>query len=161
MASLPNIREQIFESQDAKRIVMKLKTRHLDSHDYVRSVKGIFDDILPDWESDQRILFLAIEIFSDRIYPVFDINHNEYNIRTAHKDSKSLPVYLLRPAHKRNESALVRVPQEDEYIRERIAELHRLHGDKAKLPLIEDHTKRIVHANPWGLPPADSRILHP
>ncbi|KAL2826903.1 hypothetical protein BJY01DRAFT_229507 [Aspergillus pseudoustus] len=161
MSNLSNIRDQIFESQDAKRIAMKLKTRHLDSHDYLRSVKEVLNDIFPDFESDQRIRLLAIEIFPDRTYLVVDISNYEYNFQTAHEASESLPVYLLKVAHKGKNWALVRLPKEDQRLRERIAELHRSHGYDVGLPLIEDNTSSIVHANPRGPPPADSRILHP
>ncbi|KAJ0421170.1 hypothetical protein BJY00DRAFT_112377 [Aspergillus carlsbadensis] len=155
-ASLSKVREQIFESQDAKRIVMKIKTRHLDSQDYLQGIKGILNDILPDWESDQRILLLAIQIYPSRTYLALDINHHGYNFRTAHEDRKPLPVYLLRMASRRTEWDLVRLRGEDDRLCERIADMHESHGYDVDLPLVEDHHSIVVHDNPRSLSAATS-----
>lgn len=148
MTDISTIRERIFEDDDAKRIVMKMKTGQLDSRDYLSSARRILNDIFPDWEHDKRILFLALDVFHDRTYMAFDINHHDYNFLTAHKDKTALPVYVLRRVHTGQTWALVRWPQEDDNLCKRLAELHRAHGYDFKLPIVEDHTSVIVLANP-------------
>lgn len=151
MTDISSIRQQIFKSNDAKRIVMKLTSGQLDSRDYRNAAKRILNEYFPDWEHDNRILFLAVEVFHDRTYMAFDINHHDYNFRTAHQDKTALPVYVLRRVHKGRNWALVRLPQEDGRLCARLAELHRAHGYDVELPLIEDNTSVIVHANPRSL----------
>ncbi|GIK04693.1 terpene cyclase [Aspergillus viridinutans] len=113
--------------------------------------KRILNDIFPNWEHDNRIRFLAVEVFHDRTYMAFDINHHDYNFRTAHQDKTALPVYVLRRVHKGRNWALVRLPQEDGRLCTRLADLHRAHGYDVELPIVEDNTSMIVHANPRSL----------
>jgi hypothetical protein len=151
MTDISSIRQQILKSNDAKRIVMKMNTEQLDPHDYRNSAKRILNDILPNWEHDNRILFLAVDVFHDRTYMAFDINHHDYNFRTAHQDKTTLPVYALLRVHKGRKWALVRWPQEDDRLCTRLANLHEDHGYDIELPIVEDHTSMIVHANPRSL----------
>lgn len=151
MSDISTIRELIFSTSTARRITMKINTERLDSRDYFESAKRVLDDIFPGWEHDNRILFLAVEVFADRTYMVIDINNHDYNFGTAHENKKAVHVYVLRRVHKGQSWALVRSPQDDDYVCGRLAELHRAHGYDVKLPMVEDHTSVIVHANPRSL----------
>ncbi|QKX53285.1 uncharacterized protein TRUGW13939_00363 [Talaromyces rugulosus] len=147
MTDISSIREMVFK-ENAKRIVMKMKTRCLNPDDYANSAKTILNDIFPNWESDNRILFLAVEVFEERAFMAFDINHHDYDFRTAHQDKSPLPVYVLKRVHKGRNWDLIRLPRDDTIICTRLAELHRAHGYDVELPIVEDHTSVIVHANP-------------
>ncbi|GKZ23463.1 hypothetical protein AbraIFM66951_008497 [Aspergillus brasiliensis] len=147
-----NIREQIFLNNDTKRIVMKINTDRLDPHDHRNSAKRILENILPNWEEDNRVNLLAVEVFHDRTYMAFDINHVTYDFHTAHLDKTILPVYLLRWIHQGRHWALIRLSQEDDdRLCTRLADLHEDHGYDVELPIVEDHTSIIVHANPRSL----------
>lgn len=62
MANLSDIRQGIFGNDDAKRIVIKVNTEILDPRDYRASANSLASEIFPEWESDSRILFLAIDV---------------------------------------------------------------------------------------------------
>ncbi|GKZ33523.1 hypothetical protein AbraIFM66950_003425 [Aspergillus brasiliensis] len=153
MSDIFNIREQIFLNNDTKRIVMKINTDRLDPDDHRNSAKRILNEIPPNWEeSNNRVIFLAVEIFHDRTYMAFDINHVTYDFHTAHLDKIILPVYLLRRIHQGRYWALIRLSQEDDdRLCTRLADLHEAYGYDAELPIVEDHTSIIVHANPRSL----------
>ncbi|CEL11994.1 hypothetical protein ASPCAL15088 [Aspergillus calidoustus] len=145
MSDLSSIHEKVFENSDAKRLVMKFDTNRLDPHDYANSAKRILNEVFPDWERDSRILFLAMEVFQRRTFIAIDINHHDYDFKTAHEDEKPLPVYWLR---QKKHWTLNRIPKEDTRTCRRLAELHRSHGYNATLPLVEDCTSVIVHDDP-------------
>ncbi|KAL4912733.1 hypothetical protein BDW62DRAFT_214750 [Aspergillus aurantiobrunneus] len=148
MSDISTVRERIFKDGNEKRITMKINIARLDSRDYSGSAKKVLDGIFPDRKDDDRILFLAVEVFDDRTYMVLDINHHDYNFRTAHKDKRPIDVYLIRQIHKGQNWALVRSPRDNDYVCNRLADLHRAHGYDVKPPIVEDHTSIIVHANP-------------
>ena len=148
MANLSSIHDQIFNSNDAKRIAMKMNTKDLNSDNYTASAKRKLNDIFPDWESDPRFRFVAMEVYHEGAYIAIDISHRDYNFNTAHEDMKPLPVYFLGKVHKGREWTLIRMPQEDDYICTRLAYLHRCHGYDAELPLVDDYTSIVFHANP-------------
>ncbi|OJJ75756.1 hypothetical protein ASPBRDRAFT_203493 [Aspergillus brasiliensis CBS 101740] len=153
MSDISNIREQIFLNNDTKRIVMKRNTERLNPHDHRNSAKRILNENLPNLEeSNNRVIFLAVEVFHDRTYMAFDINHFTYDFHTAHLDKTILPVYSLRQVHKDRHWALIRLSQEDDdRLCIRLADLHEAHGYDVQLPIVEDHTSIIVHANPRSL----------
>ncbi|KAJ5542366.1 hypothetical protein N7535_004786 [Penicillium sp. DV-2018c] len=148
MDNLPDIRKKIFGDNDPKRIVIKLKTRLLDPQDYRASANSVASEIFPEWENDSRILFLAIDIWSERTFIVIDVNHHDYDFQTAHKTLAVLPVYVLRQLGKNRGWALIRWPQEDEPLAANLADLHNVSGFDTPTPFLENHNTRIVHANP-------------
>ncbi|CAG8165422.1 unnamed protein product [Penicillium salamii] len=150
MANLPDIRREILEDDIAKRIVLKLKTESLDSQDYRTSANRVVSEIFPDWETDPRIRFLVIDVWSERTFIVIDINYHDYDFNTAHKDKTILPVFVLRQHGRRKDWVLIRWPKEDEHLAAQLADLHRVNGFDAP-PFLEDHTIRLFHANPRNL----------
>lgn len=63
MDSLSDIRKEIFANDDAKRIIIKVNTKSLDSHDYyVASANSVISGIFPNWGTDSRFLLLAIDV---------------------------------------------------------------------------------------------------
>ncbi|CRL30799.1 unnamed protein product [Penicillium camemberti] len=147
MASLSDIRKEILEIDIPKRIVIRLKTGSLDSQDYRASANRVVSEVFPDWESDSRILFLVIDVWSERTFIVIDINHHDYDFWTAHKAKTVLPVFVLRQHGKRRDWVLIRWPQGDEPLGAQLADLHNVNGFDAT-PFLENHNSRIVHANP-------------
>ncbi|KAA8642592.1 hypothetical protein EYZ11_006948 [Aspergillus tanneri] len=150
MANIADIREKIFENKDAQRIVIKLHTEKLDSQDYRASAYKIVNEIFPNWERDNRILFLAIEIWGDRTYMAIDVNNYDYKFETAHKTKTILPVYVLRQ-HRKRGWAIIRWPQEDKPLATKLADLHNVNGFAAT-PFLENYNTRIVHDQPREFP---------
>lgn len=151
MASLSDIRKEILEIDIPKRIIIKLKTGSLDSQDYRASANSVVSEVFPDWESDPRILFLAIDVWSERTFIVIDINHHDYDFSTANKAKTVFPVFVLRQHGKRRDWVLIRWPQGDEPLGAQLADLHNVSGFDAT-PFLENHNSRIVHANPREFP---------
>lgn len=151
MANLSDIRKEILENDIAKRIVIKVKTKSLDSQDYRASANRVVSEVFPDWENDPRVLFLAIDVWSERTFIVIDINHHDYDFGTAHKAKTVFPVFVLRQHGRRQDWVLIRCPQEDEPLGAQLADLHNVNGFDAT-PFLENHNSRIVHANPREFP---------
>jgi hypothetical protein len=151
MATASNIRKDIFNDNITKRIIIKVKTKTLTPEDYRTSAYSIVSEIFPDWTNDPRILFLAIDIWSERTFIVIDINNHAYDFRTAHETRTVLPVYMLQKHKRMQDWVLVRWPAEDEPLSEKLADLHNVTGFDATLPFLEDHTSRIVHESPRWL----------
>lgn len=152
IADVPGIREAIFhDDAKAKRIVMTVKTKHLDPQDYRGSAYKYISEVFPDWETDSRILFLAIEVWGHRAFLAIDINHHDYDYDTAHKSTSVLPVYVLRKHGKRPVWALIRWPREDHSLTMRLADLHNAVGFDCPTPFLQDHNARIVSVTPRHL----------
>ena len=153
MTSISDIREEIFKNSKTQRIVIKvhMHTDSLDSQEIRDSAYRVVDEVFPDWEHDSRILFLAIEIWSDRTYMAIDINHHDYKFDTAHKSTAIFPVFVLGK-HRKRGWKIVRWPQGDELIAEKLAYLHNANGFDVATPFFENHNSRIIHANPRELP---------
>lgn len=147
MSSTAQIREKIFEKTEAQRLVIKVHTNYLDSHDYRVSAGNFIDEIFPNWENDSRIRFLAIEIRGDRTFMAVDINNSDYDFDTAHENRIVLPVYVVLQ-HKRRGWFVVRWPQEDEPLATKIAELHNLNGFKATTPFFADYNQPVIYERP-------------
>ncbi|KAL5337196.1 hypothetical protein BJX70DRAFT_249979 [Aspergillus crustosus] len=145
MSNLPNIHEYIFKG-NAKRIIIKMKTTSVDSEKCRADAYRAISDAFLGWESDSRVLFLAIQVWGDRIFIDIDINRDDYNYETAHKDKTVHPVYVLRKH--RGKWVLIRWPREDERLATELAELHRVTGYGAKMPFLENHNTQVVYANP-------------
>ncbi|CAG8933767.1 unnamed protein product [Penicillium salamii] len=146
MPNLSDIRNEILKNDIAKRIVFKAKTQNLDSQHYIASANRAISEVFPDWESDPRILFLAMDVWSERTFIVIDINHHDYDFGTAHKTKTILPVFVLSQHRKRRDWALIRWPKEDESLAAQLADLHNVNGFDVP-PFLENHNERIVHAN--------------
>lgn len=101
MSNITEIYEKIFERTEAQRLVIKVHTEKLDPHDYRMSANKFISEIFPNWEEDNRIHFLVVEIRGDRTFMVIDINNVEYNFDTAHETKTILPVYVVVWQHKR------------------------------------------------------------
>ncbi|PWY71112.1 hypothetical protein BO94DRAFT_578853 [Aspergillus sclerotioniger CBS 115572] len=145
LSNLPDVREEILKD-NAKRIIIRAKTESLYSEDCRATAYRIVSEIFPGWEQDSRILFLAIEVWHNRIFINIDVNRDNYNYDTAHKDKTILPVYVLR--RHRGNWVLLRWPKEDGPVAAQLAEVYRVTGYGAKTPFFENHNSRIVHANP-------------
>lgn len=151
MANLSVIQRDIFNDNLAKRLVIKVNTRTLNAQNYLGSAKEIISEILPNWDSDPRVLFLCVDVWSERSFLVIDINHHNYDFGKAHQDETIFPVYVLQRRGKRREWAMTRWPPEDKSLSDELAELHRVNGYDVTPPFLEDHTSRIVHNNPRDL----------
>ncbi|KAJ5890801.1 uncharacterized protein N7473_007029 [Penicillium subrubescens] len=151
MTTLSNIRNDIFNDILQKRINIKVKTKTLNPEDYRTSTYYIVNEVFPDWTNDPRILFLAIDIWSERTFIVIDINNYAYDFLSAHEIKTVLPVCVLQKHKRRQDWVLARWPAEDEPLSEKLADLHNVTGFDAILPFLEDHTSRIVHENPRWL----------
>ncbi|KAJ1713570.1 hypothetical protein NYO67_4289 [Aspergillus flavus] len=98
--------------------------------------------------NDSRILFLAIEVWSERTFLVIEINRRDYDFNTAHKCKTIVPVYVLRQHGESRRWTLVRWPQLDETLMAQIADPHIVNGFDVATPFLENHNSRIFHANP-------------
>ncbi|PLB55825.1 hypothetical protein P170DRAFT_506337 [Aspergillus steynii IBT 23096] len=121
MTSLSDIRNEILSDDIPKRLVIK--------------------------HPDSRVLFLAIDVWSERAFLVIDINHHDYDFDTAHKDTAVFPVCVLRQRGRGRDWVLIRWPREDEPLAAMLADLHNVNGSDP-IPFLEDHTSRLVHASP-------------
>lgn len=150
MSNVAQVREKIFEKTEAQRLVIKVHTDQLDSHDYRVSAGKFIDDIFPNWENDSRIHFLAIEIRGNRTFIAVDINNSDYNFNTAHETKTVLPVHVVWQ-HKRRGWFIVRWPQEDEPLATKIAELHNLNGFNTMTPFLANFNQPVVYDKPRDL----------
>ncbi|KAJ5365685.1 hypothetical protein N7517_008571 [Penicillium concentricum] len=150
IGSISDVRKVILENDVAKRIVIKVRTKSLDTENYRDSAKGVVSEVFPGWENDPRVLPVAFDVWDERTFIVVDINHLDYDFNTAHKIKKVFPVYVLRHEKKRG-WALIRWPQEDQPLGAKVMDLHNLNGWDIKTPFIEDHNTRIVYVNPRNL----------
>lgn len=158
MENLIEIRRKLFENNDAKRIIIKMNTKNLNSEDYETSAKEIASEVFPGWEDNPRIIFLVIDIWSERSFLVIDIDRHDYDFDTAHKCKTVVPVHILRQHRRLDRWALVRWPQQDEPLASQIADLHNVNGFDAATPFVEDHTSRLVHANPREFPSSNGSV---
>jgi hypothetical protein len=145
MSNLCGIRQEIFNNGTI-RLVVKVKTDSRDSDDCRSLAYKVVNEVFPNWDQDSRVLFLAIEVWDNRILVGIDINRHDYNYSTAHKDNTILPVYVLQMHRKK--WVLVRWPREDESAAAKLAELHRVVGYDTATPFFENHNTRNVHAHP-------------
>ena len=149
MSNVTDIHEEIFKD-NAKQIIIREKTQSSDSKDCHATAYRIISEIFPDWECDSRILFLAIQVWGRQIFMNININQDNYNYRTAHKDKTILPVHVLR--RHRGNWVLIQWPQEDEHVAAELVELHCVTGYGTEMPFLENHNLCIVYANPRELP---------
>lgn len=156
MSNLTDIHKEVFKGS-TKQIIIRVKTESRNSEDCRATAYRTVNNIFPNWETDSRVLFLAIQVWADRIFINIDINHKNYNYQTAHKDKTILPVYVLR-THRGN-WVLVRWSKDDEQVAIKLAELHRVTGYSAVIPFFENHNSRIVYDNPRGLPQWDLQAM--
>jgi hypothetical protein len=91
-----NYGQPLLEHDIAKRIFIRVKTESLVSQDYRASANRVVSEGFPDWENDPRVLFVAIDVWSERTFIVIDINHHDYDFGTAHKAKTVFPVFVLR-----------------------------------------------------------------
>lgn len=148
MYNINEIHERIFERSEAQRLVIKVRTEKLDSHDYRVSASKFINEVFPDWEHHNRICFIAIEIRGDRTFMVIDVNNFDYNSDTAHETKTILPVYVVWQ-HMRKGWFIIRWPQEDVPLATKVAELHTLNGFHATTPFLADYNNtRVVYENP-------------
>ncbi|PYI31958.1 hypothetical protein BP00DRAFT_300098, partial [Aspergillus indologenus CBS 114.80] len=130
------------------RIVIRVKTNKLHARDYRAAAVDVVTDLFPHWKQDKRLLFLAIEVWGERMFIALDINHQNYDFNTAHQSKAVLPVYVLRQQGRNRGWTLVRWAQEDESMCKRLAYLHNANGFDVATPFLEDHNSRIVHDQP-------------
>ncbi|PWY78998.1 hypothetical protein BO83DRAFT_386680 [Aspergillus eucalypticola CBS 122712] len=143
MFNVSNISDEILKD-NAKRIIIIIKSE--ESEDCRTTAYRIVGEVFPDWKQENRIMFLTIQVWGNRIFVNVDVNRDNYNYDTAHKDQTFLPVYVLR--NHRGNWLLVRWPQEDRSVAIQLAELHRITGYGAEIPFYEINNSRVVHANP-------------
>ncbi|KAJ5794988.1 hypothetical protein N7457_001587 [Penicillium paradoxum] len=151
MPDISEIRTQILESNTPKRIVIRMNTKALNPQDYRASADKVVNQVFPGWEDDPRILYLVIDVSTERTFIVIDVNHHDYNYHKAHRDKEIVPVHVLRQHGKRREWFLVRWPREDEYLCTQLAHLHNTNGYEPT-PFLEDHTSPTSWANTRCLP---------
>ncbi|PYI34320.1 hypothetical protein BP00DRAFT_423319 [Aspergillus indologenus CBS 114.80] len=147
MCDTSEIREKVFEKAEAQRLVIKVHTEQLDSYNYRVSASNFINKIFPNWENDNRIRFIAIEIRGDRTFLAIDVINLNYNFETAHKTEIVLPVYIVW-RHKRKGWFIIRWPQEDEPLATKIAELHDLNGFDTTTPFLANFNESVVYRNP-------------
>ncbi|RAH58526.1 hypothetical protein BO85DRAFT_487251 [Aspergillus piperis CBS 112811] len=141
MPNLPDIRDEILKD-NAKCIIIRIKS---EGSEHCRDTAyRIVGEVFLDWKQDNCNLFLAIQVW--RIFVNVDVNRDNYNYDTAHKDQTVLPVYVLR-RHRENWN-LIRWPQEDRSVAVQLAELHRVTGYGLEISFYENHNSHVGHANP-------------
>lgn len=152
MANISEIREEIFNNNKTKRIIIRMRkhSANLTSQEIRDSAYSVANEIFPDWEHDSRVLFLAIEFWSDHTFLAIDINHHDYNFDTAHRSTTILPVFVLSKK-RRTGWKLVRWPVGDKMLVEHLAHLHNVHGFDTPTPFLESHILGTAHANPRWL----------
>ena len=152
MANISEIREEIFKNNNTQRIIVKMRkhSENLTSQEIRDSAYNVVHEIFPDWEQDSRVLFLAIEVWSDHTYLAIDINHHNYNFDTAHQSTAVFPVFVLSKKRRRGWK-LVRWPLGEMMLTKKLAYLHNVHGFDTPTPFLESHISGTVHANPRWL----------
>lgn len=125
---LSELRQEIFKNDEAKRIVVKVRTESQDTEEHRASAYRAASEMFPDWERDRRALFLAIEAWGERTFMAIDVKSHDYDFATAHKNKTVLPVYVLRQSRKRKIWALIRRPREDESLATNLEGLHNVAG---------------------------------
>lgn len=152
MATLSDIRDDIFKNNETKRIIVRVRAESLDSQGYHALAYKVINEVFPGWESDTRVLFLAIEIWRNRMFLAVDIHNHDYDFNTAHRTKTVLPVYILRQHRGDKQWALIRWRREDVSLAEKLAYLHNANGFDGLTPFLENHNSRVVHANPREFP---------
>ncbi|KAL4797013.1 hypothetical protein BDV19DRAFT_387553 [Aspergillus venezuelensis] len=154
--SASDLREVVFQANDPKRLVIRLKTTQLDSTDYRSYSADFISQIFPSWQTDPRIRFLAIGIWTYRTFLVLDINNTQYSFETAHSDRTILPVHVIRQYRRNSNWAMIRWAPEDILLAANLANMHNRHGWGAELPFLEDRTdiSTMVFANPREFRPS-------
>ena len=152
MASISEIREEIFKNNNTQGIIVRMRkhSENLASQEIRDSVYRVVHDIFPDWEHDSRVLFVAIEVWSDHTYLAIDTNHHNYNFDTANQPTAIFPVFVLSKK-RRTDWQLVRWPVGDKMLTEKLAYFHNVHGFDTATPFLESHISQTVRSNPRWL----------
>ena len=152
MTNITDVREEIFKTNNTQRIIVRMRkhSETLTSQEIRDSANSVVHEIFPDWELDSRVLFVAIEVWSDYTFLAIDINHHDYNFDTAHRSTAIFPVFVLTKKRRRGWQ-LMRWPVGDKMLAENLAHLHNVHGFDTPTPFLETHITQTVHANPRWL----------
>lgn len=134
------------------RVVGQIPTNILNPEDCLASIRPFVTEVQVSVGihcAGAKTCFVAAETHSRYTFFVVDINNVGYNYDTAHQDSTAIPVFVLRLSRR---PSFLRDPKQDQYLAQRLANMHRAHGDKP-LPLFDNFTKHIEYGSPRGLRP--------
>ncbi|WEW56193.1 hypothetical protein PRK78_001630 [Emydomyces testavorans] len=138
---------KVIDEQHAIRIVADIPTDVLRSGDYLTSASDFIKPFVKEWESKHMTRLLVVDVYPRHTYVVVDINNHQYDYDTAHKQTFTVPVYILRLSRRDSKWAFFRRAIEDQRLAATIAELHRCNGYNP-LPFLADHIQGSVYLSP-------------
>ncbi|RDW63075.1 uncharacterized protein DSM5745_10186 [Aspergillus mulundensis] len=136
---------RVLEDTKTIRIVADIPTKLLASDNYFASAASFTEPFKKHWETQHIVRFIVVDVYPRHTYVIYDINNHRYHYETAHKQTFSVPVYILR--FKSNRWMFFRQQTEDQRIARDIAEVHRHEGQNAP-PFFADHIKGPVYLSP-------------
>lgn len=154
MNQIPGTICSLFREVDSKpiRILGDTPNRLLDSGDYLGSIHPFISKAqksIRDCRPDIETRFLAVDVYPGKhTYFVLDVNNVNYVYETAHTDTTSIPVYVLRLSIRK--ISITRQPPLDATVAERLREMHNGHGDDP-LPLLDDFNRIVEYHSPRSL----------
>ncbi|KAE8353321.1 hypothetical protein BDV28DRAFT_133388 [Aspergillus coremiiformis] len=147
---MDEINQQVFsaiEKQYTIRVVADIPTDHLCSTAFLASAFELVRPFVTQWEADNMIRQLAVDVYPRHTYVVVDINNEQYDYDTAHKQTFTLPVYILRLSSRSDTWTFFRRASDDQMVARCIADLHRRNGQNP-LPFLADHINGSVYRSP-------------
>ncbi|KAL4819558.1 hypothetical protein BDW67DRAFT_181894 [Aspergillus spinulosporus] len=145
---MEEVNQQVFKVLEDKktiRIVADIPKKLLTSNDYLASAASLTEPFKKQWETHHLVRLLVVDAYPRHTYVVFDINNDHYHFETAHKQTFSVLVYILR--FKSNRWTFFRRPIEDQRVARDIAKLHRCEGQNTP-PFFANHIKGSVYLSP-------------
>ncbi|PYH85927.1 hypothetical protein BO82DRAFT_420458 [Aspergillus uvarum CBS 121591] len=132
------IRDELLKDDEPKRVIIRVNTKRLESHNYRGSACALVAEIFPDWETNERIRFLHIEIRIGRAFLAIDLNNGPY--LPVELDLNPIPVYILSIF--RRGWALVRWRQLDQHLADHLARICMLNYDNPVRPYLANYDLR-------------------
>jgi hypothetical protein len=85
------------------RTIVDLPTSIFSAEDYLSSASNIIKPLfITMGNTKHSIRLLAVEVYPQHTYIAIDINNEQYDYHTAHKQISVLPVYILSLSSRRN-----------------------------------------------------------
>ncbi|KAF7589604.1 hypothetical protein BBP40_004064 [Aspergillus hancockii] len=129
------------------RVVADIPTDRLCPKTFLASASDLIRPFVTQWEVDNLVRQLAVDVYSRHTFVVVDINNEIYDYATAHTQTFTLPVYILRLSRRSDKWTFFRRASDDEMVARSIAELHRRNGQNP-LPFLADHINGSVYRSP-------------
>lgn len=84
------------EEHDTVRIVFDVPTDRLRAEDYLGSASEFVKPFIERWGERHTVRHLVVDVYPRHAFIVLDINNRQYDYDLAHKQTFSVPVYILR-----------------------------------------------------------------